>query len=121
MLNTNIKQLKKLKIKKENLTKKLKEINEQEGYLEGLVINELRQEGLTKVTAAGITVSIKNEVYPKIENWDTVLSYIIKEKQYALLSKRVNNSLWREMLEGGLSVEGISTFEKQSLIFRRVK
>ena len=121
MLNQNITQLKKLKTKKEDLSKKIKALNEQEEYLEGLIINELRQEGLTKVTASGVTCSIKNEIYPNIEDWDKVLGLIIKEKRYALLAKKINTKLWREMLEDGISIQGISSYEKQSLLFRRGK
>lgn len=120
MLKDNINQLKKIKAKKEDLSKKIKEINQQEEYLEGLIINEMQQEGLTKVTAVGVTCSIKNDVYPKIEDWDNVLSFIIKEKKFALFSKKINTPLWREMLlEDGISIQGISTYEKQSLLFRR--
>jgi len=121
MIKENIKQLKTIKTKKEDLNKKIKKLNEEEEYLEGLIINELQLEGLTKVTALGITASIKTDIYPKIDNWDQTLAFILKEKRYSLLAKKINSSLWREMVEDEMTVEGVSSYEKQSLLFRRTR
>lgn len=121
MLDKSVSQLNKIRNQKAKVYAKLKELNEQEEYLEQLIISELEKEGLTKATTPIATISIKTEVYPNIVDWNKVLGYILKHKEYTLLKKKVDRKVWQEMIDDGVKLDGIKIFEKTTLLFRRRK
>lgn len=103
---------------KEAIGKQLKEISEQEDYLEGLIIAALQVEGLQKATTTWCTVSLKQSVFPGIENWSVLWEYMVKNN-VPLLNKAVNSAAWREMIEQGIEVPGVSSYDKITLLFRK--
>lgn len=119
-LKTYIKELRKIRNKKDKISKRLKEINEQETNVEGMILAQMRQEGLDKVTIKRYgTASIKHDIYPAIKNWDECLKFMVERREFVLLTKKINAAVWREMIEEGIKVPGIDSFEKDTLLFRR--
>jgi hypothetical protein len=116
-----INSLRDIKDEKEELAKQTKKLNEQETYLEDLLISKLRAEGLDKVSTDKGTASIKHDVYPAVKDWDVFTAYMLSSKDFSLLTKNVRKDAWRERHESGEAVPGISAFEKDTLNFRRSK
>jgi hypothetical protein len=69
-----------LKGAKEALAKQTKELNEQEEYLEGIIISKL---SITGIGSASVTI----RSIPTIQDWDTLINWITKKKEFGLLKK----------------------------------
>jgi hypothetical protein len=109
-----------IKDEKEKLALRTKELNEQEAYLEQVIIGKLRAEGLTSVKEEGIgSVSVSEQVYPAIKDYDKALAWIIKNKRFEFLTKTVKTAPWREMHEQGGVVPGVEAYREDVLSFRR--
>lgn len=111
-------QLYKIKMAKDVINKQLAEIISQEDYLESLIITALQVEGIQKATTTLCTVSLKQTIYPQIKNWDELWDYMVKNN-VSLLNKAINAVTWRGMIEQGLNVPGIKSYERITLSFRR--
>lgn len=119
-INKPILELIKIKNKKEKLQAEIKKLNEKEEYLEGLIISEMRKEGLTQIKMPQATAFIKTESYPNIDSWEEVLHYILKNKTYNLLKKGIAPAIWRSYKdEEEILIPGTSSFDKISLLIRR--
>jgi hypothetical protein len=114
-----IEQLASIKDQKEALATQTSELNKQEEYVEGLLISYLQGQGLQKASSARGTASIKEDRVPSIVDWKKALDYIIKRKEFQLLTKKVNSAGWREMVEAGQDVPGVERVEITKLLFRR--
>lgn len=115
-----LEKLRAVKDLKTSIQQQLKNLNEQEEYLEQIIISKMQQEGITSVKASIGTATIKTEQYPQVEDWDKVLSFVIEQRAFELLKKAINSAVWREtFLQLGEVLPGVQAFEKQTLLFRR--
>jgi len=117
-----MKDLRDIKNKKEEYSKKVKELNEDEEYLEGILISKLRSEGHDKVSVIGVgTASISVDIIPTIENWDKVINFAIERKEFGIIKKSISTKAVKELQGHGITVPGIKNLEKDKLYFRRSK
>lgn len=117
-LEESIKSFRKLKDEKEQLAVRLKELNEQEAYLEQMIITRMTSEGLTKVSTEYGTASIGENIFPAVKDWDKAFPWIVKNHP-ELLSKTVKSAPWRELVAEGVVVPGVEQYKESNLSFRR--
>ncbi|MFH1398976.1 MAG: hypothetical protein ABIG95_02600 [Candidatus Woesearchaeota archaeon] len=115
-----IKSLRKIRTKREKFKAQVSELQKQEDYLEGIIINQMLSDGVQRVTVKHYGICfLKHEIYPSLMGWNKFINYVMKYKEYTLLTKKVNSKAWRELLEAGQKVPGVDSFEKDTLQFRR--
>ena len=115
-----IKVLARVRDQRDKLNAELKKINEQNDNLEQMIINQLRAEGLEKVTTKEATAGVEEKTVPVIENFDKALKWILRTRSYEFLQKNIRTDPWRERLaEGNGLVPGTKKFTFDKIKFRR--
>ena len=64
------------------------------------------------------TVSIKKEIVPTVEDWDSVHQHIIDTGQFELMQKRMSATAYRELQQMGQEVPGVVPTELTRMNFR---
>ena len=118
-LDDLIQELKEVRDEKSELADNMKKINARKEYLESLIIERLRSEGVKKVSSEFGTASLKTESYPNMDDFNAFIESVMESKAWELLPKKVNSAAWREALREGNDVPGVSSFTKTTLNFRR--
>jgi len=85
-------------------------------------VTALREMMLSEMTIAGTvaykgslgTLSIRTSEQPVVNDWDALYQFILQNKAFDLLQRRVSSTAYRDRLEDG-EVPGVTTFEKQTL------
>ena len=97
---------------KEKATKQV--INE----LETRIIVNLENQGVDRIGNDVCTVSIKKEIVPTVEDWDSVHQHIIDTGQFELMQKRMSATAYRELQQMGQEVPGVVATELTRMNFR---
>lgn len=118
-LGVTIDRLKILRDMKAEINKKFTEIQEEFDLLSETLIYNMKLQDLEKASGEKATASIKTVAYPRIEKWETFLSWAVKNKRYDMIQRRVNEAPFREMLEIKNQVPpGLNQFNKTKLSLR---
>lgn len=64
---------------------------------------------------ATTTFSVSKSDVPTVENWDKFNAYILKNGALDLLQRRVSTTAWRDRVEDGQRVPGVTKFNKATL------
>lgn len=86
--------------------------------LETQIAINLKDQGIDQVGNDMCTVSIKKEIVPTVENWDSVHQHIIDTGQFELLQKRMSATAYRELQQMGQGVPGVTATELTRVNFR---
>jgi predicted transcriptional regulator len=108
-----------------NTKNNLKDLQSEEKTLKQK-INELETRIIVNLDAQGVdsigndvcTVSIKKEIVPTVEDWDSVHQHIIDTRQFELLQKRMSATAYRELQQMGQEVPGVAATELTRINFR---
>lgn len=104
-----------LRERKKNLKKQIKEINQQMELLEGELFKLLGEKNLVSMKTEEVTVSIKKQPVPVLEDWDKYFKYAKRKGNEDLIQKSVPSRAWRERYDDGKKVPGTSSFQRVSL------
>jgi|ETNvirnome_6_100_1030635.scaffolds.fasta_scaffold40147_2 hypothetical protein len=117
--------LKELLEKKQELDQKIKEknlevrsIKEEAQQVESELFEKMSREGIEKTGIDGYSVRITRDIFPQVEDWDTVFNYVKKNNMFNLLYKRINSVAFRELVDNGKIPEGIKSNIVEKLSFR---
>jgi len=108
----------KLREEKRQAEEKVKEIEAKIEALQEVLLEELGKQGLDKATGKNASVSVGNTVVANVQDWDALWAYITKTKNFQLVQKRVADAAYRELLETGRTIPGVSPFTKRRLNLR---
>jgi hypothetical protein len=117
-LGALIDQMWSLREKKRELEASVKDLDGQLSDLESTLMEQMAEQGVDKMSGAMATVSISTNTVAQVEDWESFLAYIYKKKYGHLLQRRVSDPAYRELLEQGVAVPGVSPFSKQRLNLR---
>ena len=81
------------------LKARLKELEAQ--FLANLEVGEM-----AAFAGAG-SVSVKEEIQPKVNNWDAFYNYVTENNAFYLMPRKVNGAPFREALDAGIEVAGL--------------
>ena len=95
-----------------------KELKHTKNMLETQIATSLKEQGIDRVGNDQCTVSIKQEIVPTVDDWDTLHQHIIDTKQFELLQKRMSATAYRELLQMGQAVPGVTSTELTRINFR---
>tara|TARA_B100000963_G_C22161038_1_gene465981 strand:+ start:60 stop:434 length:375 start_codon:yes stop_codon:yes gene_type:complete len=86
--------------------------------LETRIIVNLENQGVDRIGNDVCTVSIKKEIVPTVEDWDSVHQHIIDTGQFELMQKRMSATAYRELQQMGQEVPGVVPTELTRMNFR---
>ena len=86
--------------------------------LENRIISNLENQGVDRIGNNVCTVSIKKEIVPTVDDWDSVHQHIIDTGQFELLQKRMSATAYRELQQMGQDVPGVAATELTRINFR---
>ncbi len=87
--------------------------------LEALLIDQLDAQGVTKVATDTGTATLTETVLPRVENWDAFYDHIKDTDSLYLLQRRVSSGPFREHLEAGRELPGVSSYLQRSISLRK--
>jgi hypothetical protein len=93
----------------------VEEIKKEYQELENHLLNELPKDELDGAIGKLAQAKIKYTTVANAEDWDLVWKYIVRNKAFDLLYKRLNNAACRERWEAKKDIPGISAFRQISL------
>ena len=83
-------------------------------------MERMEKEGLDKMSGTKASLSISATVTANVEDWDAFYAYILKNKYTHLLQRRVSDPAYRELVESGKKVAGVTPFVKKRLNVRSI-
>ena len=86
--------------------------------LETQIATTLKGQGIDRVGNDACTLSIKEEIVPTVADWDKVYQHILDTKQFELLQKRMSATAYRELLQLGMDLPGVTSTELTRVNFR---
>lgn len=105
--------------KKEGAVELVNEYKESLDLIETEIAKEMGKAGVEKIAVNGITCWIKQDMVPSVDNWDEVYSYINSSGRYDLLPNAIKKSSFKEMVDAGTMVPGVSIKIFDKISFRR--
>ena len=121
LIGAKITALTKLKTKKSKLEEQLKAIKAEIAELDAGIIIDLDASELVKSTGGTATVSIREAIKPKVDDWDLFYGFIYKKKYGHLLDRRPNVMGCRELFESKGKIPGVSPIVVRTLAYSRSK
>lgn len=107
-----------LREEKRKLAVEEKRINEELAALETTIFGLLDAQDTRKAEGKKASVSIGESVVGNVEDWDAFWPYIVKNKYFHLVQKRVSDPGLRELWEKGKVIPGVQPFTKRTLSVR---
>lgn len=118
-LGEMIDELYNLRTKKSELNRQVELITEQYTALEAQVLEELQRQGTESARSSLATATVSESVVPNVTDWEAFYQYIIDTRQPYLLERRPSVVIYRDLLQAGEEVPGVSPFTKTSLSLRK--
>lgn len=116
-----------------NLAEQLQSVNEEIGslnnklkiqqvlkaQLQDEIMKELDNLGLSKATTKTGTVYVSERIVASVDDWEEVYKYIDEHKAFHLLTRKILDSAYREILEMQQQIPGIKPFHKKTIGLRK--
>jgi hypothetical protein len=107
-------QQKRLAIKRE-MEAKIKEISSEEDALEEHMFALFGNEALERASGSRANGTIKKTTVYNVKDWDLFYQFILENRAFDLLHKRVTVSAVAERVESGVAVPGTEPFTKMEI------
>lgn len=93
------------------LGRQLTEYEKLEAALKNRIIDELPKSNTSGVAGRVARVTVVTKEVPSIANWDDVLTYIKRTRNWHLLQRRLNTEAVKEIWDNGKEVTGVDHFK----------
>ena len=90
-------------------------LKEKASALEIDIIKELKKNKLERADGKTGAVTHKKMIHANVKDWDKFYKYIKKHDAFFLMQKRASDAAYREMIEAGEEVPGVTGFIKETL------
>tara|TARA_R100000935_G_C2833379_1_gene166539 strand:- start:518 stop:883 length:366 start_codon:yes stop_codon:yes gene_type:complete len=100
------------------LNTELKEINRTKEELDYQLLTKLDEQGLSRTANGDASVSINQDTVPEVTDWDAFYAYVLEQKDFSLLQKRVSSLAYKELLKLGEQIPGLQPREIRRINFR---
>ena len=108
----------KLREKRYELGRQIKEIEEEEAAIKKYVIDNLSKQEADGVSGKLANIRVKTENVPTVTDWEAFYKYVTRTKSFDMLQKRINVKAVRERIEDKkdfASKAGIGSFTAVSV------
>lgn len=119
-LNDEIDLMYSLREDKRGLEADIKEINARIGQCQQNLLTRLEEVGTTTARGALASATVTESVVPRIEDWGEVADWILANDAIYLLHRRISSGPWKELLDAGEIVPGISQYTKTTISLRKL-
>ena len=102
---------------KRTLNAELKVLSEYENEIDFMLIKKMDTAGVTLTRNDRARVSINESLKPKCDDWDVLQQYIIDTGSWELLNRALNAKSYKDTLELGVEVPGMSSYTKRTVSF----
>ena len=119
-LGESIDRLYELREQKRDLNAAIADIDAQFEEIEANVLAKLQEIGVDSSKSKLASATISETVVPNVEDWDAFERYIIDTNQLFLLQRRTSIAAYRDLLQAGETIPGVSPFTKTSLSLRKL-
>lgn len=99
----------------EELAAKLKPLTSEESALREHMIAQFKKDELKGAKGSGRSLSIVKQVVPNLIDWKKFIAFARRPGNDDLLQHSVKTDAWRERVEAGKEVPGVTTFTRMSL------
>ena len=89
----------KLREKRYELSRQIKEIEVEEAEIKEYIINSLSKQESAGVSGKIANVRVKAENVPVVEDWEAFYKYVSRTKSFDMLQRRINTKAVRERIE----------------------
>ena len=103
---------------KRDLERQAKALTEELDQIKDAILAKLDEQEVDRIAVDGITISKSSNTQPSVDDWDQVYAFIAENNLFPLLQRRITATLWREMLEAGDVVPGITPYVKRDVNIR---
>lgn len=86
-----------------------KALKDKEQELEAILINNLSKGAASGISGKLVTVYVDVVEVPKLEDRDKFMAYVWKHKAWELIPTTVNKAPWRERVDDGAKIPGLSS------------
>lgn len=108
----------KLREKRYELSRQIKEIEAEEAEIKDYIINNLSKQESAGISGKIANVRVKTENVPVVEDWEAFYKYVSRTKSFDMLQRRINTKAVRERIEDKkdfASKAGIGSFTTVSV------
>lgn len=89
----------KLREKRYELSRQIKEIEAEEAEIKNYIINTLSKQESAGVSGKIANVRVNTENVPVVEDWEAFYKYVSRTKSFDMLQRRINTKAVRERIE----------------------
>lgn len=109
--------IKELRANKAGLNEQIKVIDAELLNLESDLIDFMSAQGLNKVTSEGLTMSMKLQEIPAVEDWDALYDYVYDNRAGYLFQRRLTAVHAKELRDSGCDIPGIRWIEEPKMSY----
>ena len=109
-----------IKLKKADIAKITKALDDERIEIEARLINELPKDDATGVAGKLGRVVIEVEDEPQCEDWEKTRKYIVKTGNWEILTKALKKAFIKELWEDGKKIPGIIAYPKAKVSLHKV-
>jgi hypothetical protein len=109
-----------LREQKRGLENQIKEVNTEFNKVHEWCLERMDEVGTSTARGRYASVSITESVVPRIEDWGAVQDWIMENDGIYLVHKRISSGPWKELLDTGEIVPGISPYTKRQISLRKL-
>lgn len=120
-LKNKIEKLAQLKAESSELSKKVKELKDEIDAIEHDILDQMQADELDMVQVGEVRYAPTVQMLPSVTDWDNFLDWVGNNSAYHLLYKRISTKAVGELVEAGVAVPGVDSFQKISLSSRKVR
>jgi len=102
----------------DGLNSDLKILKEEQDHIDFLLMQRMDADGLSLTKNDRAKVFITETTVAKVEDWDVFYAHILRNKAFELLERRPANKAYRELLDIGEDVPGLSSNTLRRVNFR---
>ena len=102
----------------DGLNSDLKILKEEQDHIDFLLMQRMDADGLSLTKNDRAKVFITETTVAKVEDWDAFYEHILSNKAFELLERRPANKAYRDLLEIGEDVPGLSSNTLSRVNFR---
>lgn len=89
--------------------------------LEDELFEEVTKDELEGATGKTAKIDIKRDTVASVSDWEAFCKYLIRNKAFDLITRKVSNPAYRARLEAGKQVPGLFPFTNVSLKLTKLK
>ena len=112
--------IKSLRVEKANFNERIKGIDAELSNLEKDLIDFMSAQGMNRVSAEGLTMSMKMQEVPAVEDWDALYDYVYEHKAGYILQRRVTSTNAKELRDSGVEIPGVRWLDEPKISYTSV-